>query len=137
MSGAVLGATDCAMSLMTISNNLCNCTFIPPLFPSGLRTRRRPASCTLRHHAVCAALPISSLAPTQNNKRGGFVPLLLCGGFLVFLGVAHSTVWRKRGRRDAPESRGRREEGHSMVQGFFLKGILSPSRHLQPKEGTV
>lgn len=71
---------------------------------------------------------------TKQQTCGGFCLPAVVWTFLVFLGVVLSTVWRKCGRRDATERRGRREEGHSMVQGF-LKGILSPSRHLQLKEG--
>lgn len=76
---------------------------------------------------------ISTHTKQQTWGGGGCLPAVVWK-FLVFLGVVLSTVWRKCGRRDATERRGRREEGHSMVLGF-LKGILSPSRHLQLKQG--
>lgn len=120
---------------MKISVNLRNCTFISRLFCQGSELAVEPTGlCAFQELAVCAALVINSLAPTQHNKHGGFVPPAVVWKFLVFLGVAHSTVQRKRGRRDATERKGRREEEHSMVRGF-LKGILSPSRHPQLKEG--
>lgn len=56
-----------------------------------------------------------------------FVWKLVCP--LAFWGVVSWTVWRKCGRREGIEWKGRREEGPSMLRGF-LKGILSSSRHL-------
>ncbi len=51
-------------------------------------------------------------------------------GRLAFSGVVCSTVWRKCGRREGAERKGRREEGHSMVRGFFERNsftVASPS----------
>lgn len=87
MSWAVLDTTDCSISLMKTSVNLCNSTFISVLFCQGSELAVEPTRvCTFQDLAVCAALMINSLAPTQNNKHGGFVPLLLCG--------SSSWVWR-------------------------------------------
>lgn len=135
MSWAALDTTDRSMSLMKLSIHLCNCTFISLLFCQGSELAVESTLCTFQDLAVCAALVINSLAPTQNNKHGGLVPLLLCGSSW------YSWVWRIQlsggnvgGEMLQKEEEGGREGGHSMVQGF-LKGILSPWRHLQLKEG--
>lgn len=58
-------------------------------------------------------------------------------GLLVFLGVVRSNIWRKRGRRDGTERRGRREEGHSMVQGLFWKEFFHPCVTSSLRKGRV
>lgn len=132
MSWAALDTTDRSMSLMKLSIHLCNCTFISLLFCQGSELAVESTLCTFQDLAVCAALVINSLAPTQNNKHGGLVPLLLCGSSW------YSWVWciQLSGGNVGGEMLQKEEEGgregtvwcRDFWKEFFHPGVTSSSR---------